>query len=54
MLLDQHWERQCAPESFLGNSSGLDLDAAELECPACGKRFANGPLRCPGCGLRYG
>jgi rubrerythrin len=32
----------------------IDLDAAENDCPACGRRFAGHPARCPGCGLRIG
>ena len=69
MLLEQHWRESCAPVVDSGNgdrhgnagasgnddegANGFDLDADELECPACGRRFANGPTRCPGCGLRF-
>ncbi|MEO6708657.1 MAG: hypothetical protein ABI054_14520 [Planctomycetota bacterium] len=53
-LIEQHWRDTCAPETSGTSSAGFDLDADELECPACGRKFANGPTRCPGCGLRFG
>jgi rubrerythrin len=37
--------------------AGVDLDAGgEIECPACGHRFAAGPAsaECPDCGLALG
>jgi rubrerythrin len=37
--------------------AGIDLDAAgEIECPACGHRFAHRPgsAECPDCGLSLG
>jgi hypothetical protein len=53
-LIEQHWRAQFASEAVEHSSEGFDLDADELECPACGRKFANGPTRCPGCGLRFG
>ncbi|MBK8180225.1 MAG: hypothetical protein IPK67_15320 [Planctomycetes bacterium] len=52
--MEQHWRESTAPGGGLSGSEGFDLDAEELECPACGRKFANGPTRCPGCGLRFG
>ena len=53
-LMEQHWRAQFTPDAADHASAGFDLDAPELECPACGRKFANGPTRCPGCGLRFG
>jgi hypothetical protein len=53
-LLEQHWQSQFASDNVVQTSAGFDMDAEELECPACGRKFANGPTRCPGCGLRFG
>jgi hypothetical protein len=52
--MEEHWRESCAPGGVASTSDGFDLDAEELECPACGRKFANGPTRCPGCGLRFG
>jgi hypothetical protein len=53
-LLEQHWQSQFASDNVVQTSAVFDMDAEELECPACGRKFANGPTRCPGCGLRFG
>lgn len=53
-LLEQAWNENFAGQLGESTSDGFDLDASELECPACGRKFANGPTRCPGCGLRFG
>ena len=49
-----------APEAVAAaerGRAGVDLDAGgEIECPACGHRFAAGPAsaECPDCGLSLG
>jgi len=43
-----------SPEERAAAEKVVDLDAEEIECPACGHRFASGPERCPDCGLRLG
>lgn len=47
------------PPEERGEVGGVDLEAAEATCPACGEAFDPGGLsagggRCPGCGLRLG
>jgi rubrerythrin len=32
----------------------IDLNAAEVTCPACGHTFDTGPSECPDCGLFIG
>jgi hypothetical protein len=46
-----------AAEAAARGQAGIDLDAGgEVECPACGQRFAASAssAECPGCGLSLG
>ena len=50
-------ERPDAMEAAARGQRGVDLDqGGEIECPACGHRFAAGPAQaeCPDCGLSLG
>lgn len=52
--LENHWLEGLDDAQRAAATGSFDLDSDELQCPACGARFAQGPARCPGCGLRFG
>jgi rubrerythrin len=45
------WYANATDEERRANEQVVDLDAAEITCPACGETFASGPSECPECGL---
>lgn len=53
--LRQQWLEAASSAEVRAAQHVVDLDAAILECPACGTSFpnsgANGPRICPGCEL---
>jgi len=53
--LEQKWKDEASAEQIRAAHHVVDLDAAEILCPACGATFANpgsaAERICPGCGL---
>ena len=54
-VLQQKWKEEASTEEIRAAQHVVDLDAAEIQCPACGTSFANpgqaAERVCPGCGL---
>ena len=53
--LQQKWQNEASAEQIRAAQHVIDLDAAEIQCPACAATFANPGTSaeriCPGCGL---
>jgi hypothetical protein len=47
-------DRGLDPQALSRARTVADFDADEVECPACGARFAPTSSRCPECDLNFG
>jgi hypothetical protein len=53
LTLERRRQQMLEREGLQPSEGIVDLDAAEITCPACGHRFAKAP-ECPDCGLFLG